>query len=77
MTMNAAEKRAFSTKEAAQYLSVSESHLKHARTDGVRPGRLDAPSHVKLAGGRVVYLREELDGWLDAKAAQTVSGAAA
>jgi predicted DNA-binding transcriptional regulator AlpA len=59
-------KRAFSTGEAAIYAGVSESLLKQGRMTGPRARRLDVPRHIKLGGKKIVYLKEDLDSWLDA-----------
>ena len=58
------EKRAFSSREAAVYLGVSDQFLRVDRCDGYREGRTPGPEYFKI--GRLVrYLREDLDAWLD------------
>lgn len=55
-------KRAYSTAEAAHYLSVSESLLRQAR---MASKNIDAPKHTKFSCRKIVYLQEDLDAWLD------------
>ena len=52
------QKRGFNTSEAAHYCGLSKSYFDHARLTG------NGPSYVRL-GGRVRYLKEDLDTWLD------------
>ncbi len=53
--------RAFGTPGASRYINHSEHFLKKARRGGTEtPG----PKFLKI-GTRVVYLREDLDAWLD------------
>ena len=59
------EKRAFTTSEAASYCGISESLLRQARMTGPKKRRLEAPQSTKLGGRKIVYLREDLDAWLD------------
>lgn len=56
--------RALDEKAAAQYIGMSVSFLQKDRMNGVLPGRLPGPRYAKL-GRRVIYLREDLDKWLD------------
>ena len=53
---------------AAAYVGLSESGLRAE----VRAGRLHAP--VTLTPGRVVYLKEHLDAYLDRAAGNPVAG---
>ena len=60
-------KRGFTTAQAAEYIGMSTSYLRKARMQA--RDDLDAPPHTRIAGGRkIVYLRENLDAWLDAQA---------
>lgn len=73
---NLTPKRALSTDEAAHYIGLSGVFLKQARMSGPRAKRLDAPQHTKLGCRKIVYLREDLDAWLDAHREKTASAAA-
>ena len=57
-------RRGLCEEEAAAYLGISRSALRKARMNGPRRGHIPPPTHVK-AGRRVIYLREDLDAWLD------------
>lgn len=63
-------KRGFSSKEAANYLGISESTLRQSRMDGTRENRLPPPPFIK-AGKKILYLRDALDRWLESY--QTIS----
>ena len=54
--------RGFPTKQAAEYIGVSESYLKSARRKN-NPQSLVAPRFTRL-GTKCIYLREELDAFL-------------
>lgn len=56
--------RAFTQKEAAAYIGMSQSFLAQSRMDGNRKNRTPAPPFIKI-GRSVRYLREDLDQWLD------------
>ena len=58
------DKRAYSTAEAAIYVSVSVSFLQKARLK-VATRVYDAPAHTRISDKKIVYLREDLDAWLD------------
>ncbi|MCX7109410.1 MAG: DNA-binding protein [Proteobacteria bacterium] len=58
------EKRAFSDKEAADYIGMSESYLRISRMDGDRANRTPGPNFIKI-GKAVRYLKEDLDAWLE------------
>jgi len=58
------EPRGLSEKLAAQYVGVSVSFLQKDRMNGVLPNRTRGPEFIKV-GKRVLYLREDLDKWLD------------
>lgn len=54
---------------AAEYVGLSQTALRDMR----RAGTFPAP--VPLTRGRIVYLREDLDAWLDGKAGRTPESA--
>jgi anthranilate phosphoribosyltransferase len=58
-------KRGFSTREAATYLGRSPSWLRKKRLRGVLDPDEPGPTYVKTPSGAVLYLREQLDNWLD------------
>ena len=66
-------KRAYSTKEAALYVGFSETMLKQSRMTGPRAKRIDAPQYTRLGCRKIVYLKEDLDAWLDHHKDETVS----
>jgi len=53
----------FTEKEAAPYIGMSRSFLRHARIDGNRENRTPAPCFIKI-GRSIRYPKEELDLWL-------------
>jgi excisionase family DNA binding protein len=56
-------KRGFTTEEAARYIGRSKSYLDHLRITGPRH---DDPGIPYIRVGRtVLYLKEDLDAWLD------------
>jgi len=57
-------KRGFSPKEAAEYLGMSEAYLRHDRCCGATGNRTPGPNFIKK-GRRIIYLREDLDAWLE------------
>jgi len=57
-------KRTYKEKEAAIYLGISSSSLAKARMSGVICRNQQAPKFIK-AGKRVIYLKEDLDEWLN------------
>jgi len=48
--------RAYSTDDAARYMSLSRETFRKHVAPGIRPARV---------GSRVLWLREDLDVWLD------------
>ena len=58
------ESRGWSEKLAAKYIGVSVSFLQKDRMNGALPNRTIGPRHIKV-GKRVIYLKEELDNWLN------------
>ena len=57
--------RALNERAAAQYIGLSVSFLQKDRMNGELAGRTLGPRYAKL-GKRVVYLRDDLDAWLQA-----------
>jgi len=57
------EKHVFNEKEAAFYLGVSVTFLQHDRSNGIIVGKVPGPDYLKI-GGRIRYLKEDLDSWL-------------
>ena len=62
-------KRGFKDYEAATYLGISVSMLRKARCYGRLIGQVP-PRYIKI-GKSVLYLKEDLDNWLDALPKQT------
>ncbi len=58
-------KRGLSEAEAANYIGMSQSFLRQARMDGKRLNRTPGPPFTKI-GRKVLYLKDDLDGWLEA-----------
>ncbi len=55
---------AFNETEASIYIGMSRSFLAQSRMDRfIREGRTPGPPYLKV-GGRILYLREDLDNWL-------------
>lgn len=52
---------------AAEYVGLSVSSIRAAQA------RRDFPASVQLTPGRIVYLREDLDAYLDRKAGRTAA----
>ena len=57
------EKIIFTEKEAARYINMSSSFLRHARSDGNREGHTPAPKFIKI-GRAIRYPISELNHWL-------------
>ena len=58
-------RRGLSETEAANYIGMSRSFLRQARMDGKRLNRTPGPPFTKI-GRKVLYLKDDLDGWLEA-----------
>jgi hypothetical protein len=58
-------KRGYSTAEAGAYIGLSASWLRKKRLRGKDDGGEPGPRYRKTAGGLVIYLREDLDSWLE------------
>ena len=56
--------RALNEKAAAQYIGMSVSYLRKDRMDGLVGQRTPCPQYAEL-GKRVIYLRDDLDSWLE------------
>lgn len=63
--MDTLQKRAFSEKEAASYISMSRSFLRHSRMSGKRDGHIPPPRFLKAGKRKIIYLKEDLDTWLE------------
>jgi hypothetical protein len=70
------KKRGFTTPEAADYIGRSASWLRKKRLRGSSDPGDPGPRHLKTDGGSAIYLREDLDAWLDGLAHGSHSGAA-
>ena len=55
--------RGLNEKQAAQYIGFSSQYLRASRLKN-RKSPSDAPPFIKI-GGRIVYLRDDLDKWLE------------
>jgi hypothetical protein len=66
--------RGFSESDAAIYLGISRSTLRHGRSDGSRNNRMPPPPFVR-AGRKIIYLRDDLDCWLAANRRDLVAPA--
>ena len=51
-------------KEAASYIGMSVSYLRHARYDGVYGDKQPGPLYVKM-GRAVRYRSDDLDEWIE------------
>lgn len=49
--------------EAAEYVGMSRSFLRHGRIDGNRENRTPAPKFIKI-GRSIRYMRQDLDDYL-------------
>ena len=60
------EKRLLTSKEAAQYIGLSEGYLRALRCTGKVKGRLTPPSFVRVGTGRggIRYVKTDLDEWI-------------
>jgi predicted DNA-binding transcriptional regulator AlpA len=56
-------KKLLKEKEAAAYITMSCSFLRHSRIEVNREGRTPAPKFIKI-GKSIRYPIEELDAWL-------------
>ena len=58
------DKQSYTETEAADYINMSRSFLRHARIDGNRENRTPAPKFIKI-GRSIRYMRQDLDDYLD------------
>ena len=58
-------KRGFTTSEAATYIGRSVSWLRKKRLRGIDDPGDRGPGYLKADGGSAIYLKEDLDAWLD------------
>ena len=58
-----AEKITLTEKEAAIFINMSRSFLRHGRIDGSLEGRTPTPKFIKI-GRAIRYPKKELDDWL-------------
>ena len=65
MTPSTHKKRGFTTREAGEYIGRSASWLRKKRLRGIDDPGDPGPRHLKTEGGSAIYLREDLDAWLD------------
>lgn len=61
------EKRGYNTRDAAAYIGVSGYTLKLSRCNAPRNATRSfvPPPHIVKEGGRILYLVEDLDAWLE------------
>lgn len=64
MTCNDASRSVLSEAEAADFLRVKPDTLRQWRTGKRHAGK--APAYVQMGQGRVLYLRADLEAWLQA-----------
>ena len=57
------QSRVLNERAAAHYIGMSVSYLQKDRMNGILQNRMPGPRYAKL-GKRVVYLKEDLDMWL-------------
>ena len=62
--MMSLSKTVLTEQEAAEYIALSRSFLRHARLNDPHSGRTAGPPFVKV-GRRVRYLKTDLDRWLE------------
>lgn len=67
-------KRGFTSKEAAHYIGMSDSYLRKDRMNGKRDGYTPGPKWVRVGSRGVLYLKEDLDYWLDTLRATDTRG---
>lgn len=72
--VTSAQKRGFTTREAANYIGRSASWLRKKRLRGPDDPGHPGPRFLKTGGGSAIYLKEDLDAWLDQLPAQSGGG---
>ncbi len=58
-------RRGLTEQEAATYIGMSCSFLRQSRMNGKRANRTPGPPFTKI-GRKVLYLKDDLDAWLEA-----------
>lgn len=71
--MTTIETRGLSEKQAAVYTGVSGQYLRASRMTS-RNSTSDAPPFVRI-GSRIVYLKDDLDHWLESRRVNQSKGA--
>jgi hypothetical protein len=61
-------KRGFTTTQAGEYIGRSASWLRKKRLRGVDDPSDPGPPYIKTPTGAAIYLKEDLDAYLDALA---------
>lgn len=69
--VTSAQKRGFTTREAANYIGRSASWLRKKRLRGPDDPGDAGPRFLKTDGGSAIYLKEDLDAWLNQLTAQS------
>jgi hypothetical protein len=62
------KKRGFTTPQAGEYIGRSASWLRKKRLRGMEDPGDPGPRYLKTESGSAIYLKEDLDRWLDALA---------
>lgn len=57
-------KEILTEKEAAEYITMSQSFLRQDRMNGYRTGRKRGPEFMRLGRRSIRYRKEALDAWL-------------
>ncbi len=72
------KKRGFTTREAGEYIGRSASWLRKKRLRGNEDPGDPGPRYLKPESGSAIYLKEDLDNWLDGQTSRTdqISGTA-
>lgn len=58
-------KRGLSEAEASLYVGLSRSALRQGRMNGARHGHIPPPPFVRLGRRKIIYLRDDLDRYLE------------
>jgi len=68
--MATVSKRGFTTREAGEYIGRSVAWLRQKRTRGPDDPGDPGPVWIDTGGSSCIYLKEDLDAWLDGLAAR-------
>lgn len=60
---NVKRRRLLTSKEAAEYLGISDGYLRLSRSTGATKGRMSPPPHIRIGRG-VRYDVKDLDTWI-------------